>query len=260
MRCYQARKLIPLFANDELQEHRRREIDEHLRRCAACKKVAGEYAALAQLAKTSSPLVEPGGFYNNFYDEVMARADQSSQPPEKSPAKRFEWPAIHPRLAFAGIGVAIAVAVFALFSIIKNEGSHVTLETYLMQRNFAKLALAVADDEQRPKLMNDSVSVDLLIEALKVMDKMNAGNGQVAQNMAPVMAMLQHELSKRIEYPADNPDARAAPRVIQAGVLGGMFNFKKTIQVLRLIDRPGVKVTLIDLAKYQPNLHRQTQL
>jgi hypothetical protein len=257
MRCSRAQKLIPLFINNDLQEIQRREVDDHLHRCGACKKTAAEYAALSRLAKAGSPPIEPEGFYDSFYDEVMVRVCRRSKTSEKSFMKGFEWPALHPRLAFAGIGAAIAVVVFALFLVIKNEGSRVTLETYLMQRNFAELARAVADDEQRPLLIADSVSVDLLIKSLKILDKMNTGYGQVAQTMAPVMAMLQHDLSKRIEQSVDDPDARAAPRVIQAGVLGGMSDFKKMIQALRLINRPGVKVTLIDLAKYQ---HRQTQL
>jgi hypothetical protein len=164
---------------------------------------------------------------------------------------------MRPRFAFAGIAALIAIIAFGMLIIKVNEPDRTTLEEYLLHRDFPALARAIADDRQRSKLVSDSVSVDLFIESLRVMDKMNTGYGQVAQIMAPVVAVLQQEASKRLEYSADNPGARAAPQVIQAGMPGGRFDFKKTIRALRLIDRPGVKVTLIDLAKYR---HRQAQL
>lgn len=253
MRCSQAQKLIPLLSNNELEDSQRRKVDGHLRRCETCKRVADEYVALAHIAKIESQPVEPDGFYDNFYDEVLVRVNQRNKPPEKSSVKRFEWPALRPKLAFAGIGVAIAVVVFALFSTFKNDAPRITLETYLMQRDFAALSRAVADDRQRPELMNDSVSVDLLIKSLKVLDKMNTGYGQVALNMAPVIAMLQQEISKKQTASTEHADRSTYHKLLRAG----SFDFKKTIRALHLINRPGVKVTLIDLAKYRTYFHRQ---
>jgi hypothetical protein len=260
MRCSRAQKLIPFFINGELQEQQRRNVDEHLRRCDACKKMADEYAALSRLAQSAPTPVEPEGFYDNFYDEVMARIDRSSKPSKRSPAKKFAWPVIRPRLAFAGIGVAIAVAVFALFSTIKNDAPRVTLETYLTQRNFTELARAIADDRQRSMLFSDSVSVDLMIASLKTLDRINAGNGQVAQYLTPVMTMLQQELSKQQAETTENAERRVGPKVLKAGMFAGAFDFKKAIRALRMINRPGIKITLIDLAKYLPDFHRQARI
>ncbi len=256
MRCAQAQKRISLFVNDELQDSQRREIDEHLRHCAVCKKAADEYAALSRLARSGSSPVEPEGFYDNFYSEVMARASRKNKPHEKSSPRKIEWPAIRPKFAFAGIGVAVAVVIFALFSIIKNQGPRVTLEAYLMQRDFTELSRAVADDELRPKLMQDSVSVDLLIKSLKVLDKMNKGYGQVALNMTPVIAMLQQEISRTQTASAEYADRSKHKNLLQAGT----FDFKTTIRALHLINRPGIKVTLVDLTKYRKYFHRHNSM
>lgn len=254
MRCSDTRKLISFFINDELEEPRRREVEAHLDRCSSCRKAADEYASLSRLSRAMPSPAEPQEFYDHFYQEVMARARNKGAAADKTFEKKFAWPAFRPRFAFAGIGVAIAVAVIALLSTLKENGARITLESYLRQRDFTALASAMEDPKLRPHLLNDSVSVDVLAASLKSLERMNAQYGHFGRNFDQVMHLMLQEKDHKTPVPMAVRNNRGATRVFEAAMLPDRLDFKTMLRAIRLIQRPGLKVTLQDLLNSRRNL------
>jgi len=244
MRCSDTRKLISFFINDELEEPRRREVETHLGRCSACRKAADEYASLSRLSRAMPSPAEPQGFYDDFHQEVLTRAWNKSAAPDKTFEKKFEWPAFHPKFALAGIGAAIAVAVIALLSTLKDNGARITLESYLKQRDFTALASAMEDPKLRPHLLNDSVSVDMLAASLKSLERMNAQHRHLGQTLGQIILIMQKELNHQPSPLISVQNNRITKKVLHAAMVPERVALKDVLRGIRMIQRPGLKVTL----------------
>jgi hypothetical protein len=124
-----------------------------------------------------------------------------------------------------------------------------TVETYLTQHNFEGLAHALADPQQKPLLLRDSVSVDLLIESLELLDLVHRRHGQVGPYLARVAAMILPEKQKPRAIPAGEQNLFETTGMHQDLLFMGKFDFKAAHREIQSLKRLSAKVTLNELAK-----------
>ncbi len=237
MKCSRARKLIPSLSNDELDASQHQDVEEHLRRCGACQKIATEFGTIAQLSRAMPLPPEPAGFYDEFLRDTMNRLSKKLAASPRYEKARSLRPPFRPRVAIAGAGIAIAVVLFALFFVdrgsVTRRDQRLTLADYLIHEEYYSLARAMQDDQERQKLLADSVSVDLAIAALKQLQKIDKRHGQVGRYITRWMIKMQDEAH-------DQPMAFGDPPhyTLQE------FDFKAALRTLRKVGRFTGRITL----------------
>ena len=243
MNCKQARKKIPLLAGEELPAPERQALAEHLHACAACRSLAQEYQHLHERSRHILQPQEPPGFYDDFSGEVLQRLPHMKATPGRSQARprqhRWNW---RPAPAWAA-AAAIAAVFFLVLILIRADlqtffRPRTTLQAYLQQQDFQGLARALADARTREALLQDSVSVDLLLQTVQELARLNRRDRRVSRYIAQSLRWSWNE----------SPPGTAIRSLFCIQSPTGNFSFQKTIRGLRLVGQSHKKVTLSEIA------------
>jgi hypothetical protein len=256
MKCAKAQKRIAFLVNGEIDAQHRHEVEEHLRRCGACQALAAQYKDLAQRARTlASPNALPG-FYDTFFQKIWSQISREVQPQAKVFQRSPLWTALRPRYAVIGAAVILTgiVAIF-LFSKIAAQRRQAPLEAYLTQRNFQGLVQALADPRQRPFFMQDSVSVDLLIESCEFLELIHKRHGQVSQPLAEALQIILWEGQRR-----DDRGRAFTAGGLPINLLAGQLDFKAAVRNIRRLKQFGAKITLLEVGQAWTGAYRITSM
>jgi len=243
MTCQQARKNIPLFSGKELPESEQNALAEHLQTCPACQALAREYRQLHEHSRDILQPDEPPGFYDQFASEVLQRLPRGKTAPARSKTSpiRHRWNG-RPALAWA-TAAGIAAALFLVLILFRADlqtffRPRTTLQAYLQQQDFQGLARALTNDRTREALVQDSVSVDLLLQSVQELERLNRRDKAIGRFIGQSLGLAWGVLEQ-------------GPRRARAFCLqspAGEFNFYKAIRGLRLIGQSRKKVTLSEIA------------
>jgi hypothetical protein len=182
MQCKIVQKSLSHYANQELPETEREKIAAHLQSCAGCRALAAEYAQLAGLAKQLPEITPPQHVMAEVRAGVRERISGKTEVPHQKPRQGnriFSWFAT-PRYAVAlGSAVVLLIAFLAwLGSEWETKPARRTLASYLAQRDYFALWLALKKPDEQKRLLDDSVSVDLLLQTIDRYDEIQKRYGR----------------------------------------------------------------------------------
>ncbi|MFQ5633608.1 MAG: anti-sigma factor family protein, partial [bacterium] len=117
MQCKNIQNVLPHFAKDELPEADREKLAVHLRSCAACSKVAAEYARLAELTENLPAVTPPVRILDELKQNVR-RQISANKETGKQTNRRFAGllPLFHkPHFAYAWGGALVVLLAVAIW-------------------------------------------------------------------------------------------------------------------------------------------------
>ena len=260
MKCAEARRYLSSLVQGELDLSRRREVEAHVHDCLECQTVVAQYAELARLARSLPAPAAPPEFEQAFERAVMQQTSARPAPESGTPLRSTSIRA-RPRFAIAGMGIVAIAAVLAAFFYFRGTRVHddhqVQLESFLHTPDFGGLARAMDDGDRRARLLHDSVSVDLLIDALGRLQRSHERHGQAGRYLARYVALFPHKEIELLLVSTGGLRAGTGWSSTSAGFHEGSFDFKKALRALRAINRPGVRVTLNELIDTWARRHKE---
>jgi hypothetical protein len=249
MKCAQVKKLLPLFTSGELGPEEQRAIKEHVARCARCQKEAGEYTVLLEAAGGIGSVETPPGFHEEFLRETMNRvAGGPDRAPERGRARRVpaarRW-----RYALAGAAVVILVAAVWIFIAVYPDQSRLaqgpSLEEYLERADFRGLSEALSHEGTRTALLEESVSVDLLIRSVERLKRTHTRRGHVRQHLARSILEAQGNTTASLDFPVPSAvSSSASLKVMCANINKEDVHLDNVLRALMWYRQTGDRITL----------------
>lgn len=250
MNCAKVKKLLPLIAGGEIAPSRRREAQRHLARCSACSRSLAEYEALLQLAHGAPPV---GISEETGATLVRDIIDRSRGATAGGPVSHYlDTPRHGFRIGYrlAGAAAVIAVALIAAFIAF---GTHLrggpTVEEYLLHSDLTGLCNAIQDDGARQRLLDESVSIDLLIQTVETLQRNRIFHSRIENRISESIRELKIETApKSGAGPPERSHATSA-LLTCAKTDGESIRLENMIRALRCLRRSGERVTVREILR-----------
>lgn len=112
MDCLQAKKLISIYIDGQLDANQEAFLTTHLKQCPNCQKIYEEYLKTWESLSNFKPLEPSSNFNAIFWERVK-------QPEHKSWAgnRVFVFPALSPRLAYTLASIMIIIGLTFIFQV-----------------------------------------------------------------------------------------------------------------------------------------------
>ncbi len=253
MRCSKAEEMLPLLAGGELESFRRSEIEKHLSECEKCRRVFSQYKRLLDLTHSAPPVQIPDALNKTCVRSIMDRArdthraGQMYRPPHPQ-RRRFPF-----RHRMVGAAAAIAIAAIAAFIAIGIDflrtPRSVGVEDYLLRSDLVGLSKALKNEDFRSRILDEPVSVDLLIRAVEELQKPRALHGRVEQYVARSLLEMKTFLHAPPASQANSGLHTASLFATCADIDAEELRLEKILRTLRCLRRCGERVTVRELLR-----------
>lgn len=244
MQCKRVQKSLSYYVNHELPEEDREKIAAHLQFCTDCRAAAAEYAQLTELAKQMPEVSPPQHILVEVREGIRERISG------KTEARHYNFPQVRgifswfatPRYAVALGSAVVLIIVFLIWfgGEWQTKQARRTLESYLMQRDYFALWHALKKPDEQIKLLNDSVSVDLLLHTIDRYDDIQKRYGRFRSasvsfasvlNPAGETGIFDQYLNSKNISPAVRLDARN--RIQDIAQKNDKITLKKLFETLK---------------------------
>jgi hypothetical protein len=251
MRCSKVEDMLPLFAGGELQDSRQREVEEHLTRCDKCRRVLSQYENLLEASRSVPPVELPDAVQQSLIQEIMDRSRemQGAEPSHhhrNSSKQRFPF-----RYRLVGATAVTAVALIAVVIAISTHfigGTHGPgLEYYLLRSDLKGLSEALKNDESRNRLLDESVSVDLLIQTVEQIQKPRTLHRHVEQHIARSLQAIKADLPAGFARQTSRGSQTARSLAACADIGDERVRLETILHTLRCLRRSGDRISLREI-------------
>lgn len=253
MRCSKAEKMLTLLAGGELESFRRSEIEKHLSECENCRRIFSQYKRLLELTHNVPPVQIPDALNKIYVNEIMdrtldtQRAGQIHRQP-LPPTKRFPF-----RRRMVGAAAAIAIAAIAAFIAIGIDFLRAPrgagVEDYLVRSDLVGLSKALKNDDFRHRILDEPVSVDLLIQTVEELQKPRALHGRVEQYVARSLLEMKTFLQALPASRTNSGLHTASLFATCADIDAEELRLEKILRTLRCLRRCGERITVRELLR-----------
>jgi hypothetical protein len=243
MKCTSARKLLPLLAGGELETFRREEIEQHLSLCTKCRQEYGEYQTLLELSHSVPPLDVPDEFRGSLVRTIMDQRDETHKSRftfrnREDSVRRFRF-----RDRMAAVTAVTAVALIATFVALGIHFFRGSLgpgvEDYLLRSDLKGLSSALMEETSRERLLDQSISIDLLIQTVENLQRNRTFHERIelhiAKSLREIKNTMQEDPGKRTL--GGSRSVLSPITYVSAGSDGNRFeNILRTLRHLRRSD------------------------
>lgn len=251
MNCAKARKMLPLFAGGEIDAFRRQEAERHLTQCSGCRQALTEYKALVELTRSTSPMEISDEIERSLVRDIINRSRDTGWGEFNSNYRNAAKKTFRLGHRLAGVTAVIAIAIIAAFIVFGTpfiRGSRGPgVEDYLLHADLRGLCNALLDEDSRERLLDESVSVDLLIQTVEKLQRNRTFQARIEHRIDKSLRSMKNDLR---ESPArllqdGSPTSQSLTACAKPG--GDQIRFENILRTLRCLRRSNDHIKLRDI-------------
>ena len=190
MKCYQCRKFLPLYVGNELSDSQAELFQKHIGECSQCKSLFDEYVSLQKLVREISVPKIPAKYCEELKKSVHGRI-QSLRRPLHQKKSQFIMKR-YPKLVWAIVLIILIIPASLFFYHYFQDRSY-NLETYLLDSDVIGLSQALHNAKARDSILNDHVSIQLLIDFSENLEKHQKRYGIVNPYLNSILTKIQQD-------------------------------------------------------------------
>lgn len=246
MRCQTVTEKLSFFVHHELDEHTHGRIAQHLESCAPCQQALVEYQRLAEIARKMAPAALSEQALQKAKKELLAHATKQAA---FGPAWFGVRPTWHHVPRFAVPLAAAALLVVAAWLWMSEDSTQMnqqrSLESFLAHGDYYALYRAMQNPIEQQRLLNDSISPEVLIETLNRYEQIKMKYGRLRTASASLVPSF---------FPDKLPKWKHLAKAVNINNLPPAF-LKRAKQTARRMQKEQRKITPKAIIKRLSNSH-----